>query len=108
MKHALIFGLLLACLQSCMVKDESPTTKVEGFKVVVVDSCEYIEIDEGIFDQRVYSLCHKGNCKFCAQRSAEIKPAKQQRDASNTVSVRGNVGAIIKSDTGVINIKQQF
>ena len=28
-----------------------------------IDSCEYIECDYGMLDQRVYSLTHKGNCK---------------------------------------------
>lgn len=35
----------------------------------VIDSCEYIEYEYGLFDTRVYSFTHKGNCKFCAERN---------------------------------------
>jgi len=41
----------------------------KNYTIKEIDSCEYIECDYGIFDQRVYSLTHKGNCKFCAERS---------------------------------------
>ena len=41
----------------------------DNYTIKVIDSCEYIECDYGIFDQRVYSLTHKGNCKFCKERN---------------------------------------
>ena len=47
----------------------SSETSNGDYVTKVIDSCEYIEYDYGIFDQRVYSLTHKGNCKFCAERS---------------------------------------
>lgn len=47
----------------------STETSNGDYVTKVIDSCEYIEYDYGIFDQRVYSLTHKGNCKFCAERS---------------------------------------
>ena len=50
-------------------KGESSTDTGKSYTIKVIDSCEYIECDYGIFDQRVYSLTHKGNCKFCAERS---------------------------------------
>lgn len=43
----------------------------ENYVIKVIDSCEYIEYDHGIFDQRVYSLTHKGNCKFCEARRSK-------------------------------------
>jgi hypothetical protein len=48
---------------------ESIETKYGDFTIKVIDSCEYIEYDDGIVDQRVYSLTHKGNCKFCIKRN---------------------------------------
>lgn len=33
-----------------------------GYSIRVIDGCEYIECDYGIFDNRVFSLTHKGNC----------------------------------------------
>lgn len=39
----------------------------QGFKVIIVDSCEYINRYEG--GHTGYRFTHKGNCKFCAERS---------------------------------------
>ena len=36
------------------------SSKSLSFETVVIDSCEYI--------RGYYSLAHKGNCKFCAER----------------------------------------
>lgn len=36
------------------------------FKIVVIDSCEYLYTDAGNNGQTVF---HKGNCKFCVERS---------------------------------------
>ena len=42
---------------------------VNDLEIVVLDSCEYILFDR----QRAYAgsggICHKQNCKFCAERS---------------------------------------
>jgi hypothetical protein len=75
MKKLALIIALVAILTSC----ESPVKNVEhttqpnvGYNIVVIDSCEYIEVDYGIFDQRIYSLTHKGNCKFCAERQRKM------------------------------------
>lgn len=64
--------IITACILLLMTSCETPIgqqeTKVDNYTIKVVDSCEYIECDYGIFDQRVYSLTHKGNCKYCASR----------------------------------------
>jgi hypothetical protein len=52
-------------------KGESSVDTGKDYSIKVIDSCEYIECDYGIFDQRVYSLTHKGNCKFCLARNAK-------------------------------------
>lgn len=38
------------------------------YNIVVIDSCEYIEYNSGFGNNHVYSLTHKGNCKFCKLR----------------------------------------
>nr|WP_317632984.1 hypothetical protein [uncultured Flavobacterium sp.] len=54
-------------------KNGSTKTRNGDYITKVIDSCEYIEYDYGIFDQRVYSLTHKGNCKFCVERNLNLK-----------------------------------
>ena len=43
----------------------APVSGISEFEVAVIDSCEYI-VFRGIKEGGV---CHKGNCKFCAERS---------------------------------------
>lgn len=50
--------------------DKSVNTE-KGYSILTIDSCEYIECDYGIFEQRVYSLTHKGNCIYCIQRNQQ-------------------------------------
>ena len=61
-------ALTVACsvllgLSGCQ-RPEGPRTSgaSKNYIVVSIDDCEYIECDYGIFEQRVYSLTHKGNC----------------------------------------------
>ena len=44
-------------------------TKIGDYTIRTIDSCEYIEYEHGVFDQRVYSLTHKGNCRYCKERN---------------------------------------
>lgn len=40
------------------------TTVGNGYSVIVIDGCEYIEYDNGgIASTQVHTLTHKGNCK---------------------------------------------
>jgi hypothetical protein len=69
---AFAYVLLIAiifCGCNLQLENESSETSDDNYVTKVIDGCEYIEYDYGIFDQRVYSLTHKGNCKFCAERS---------------------------------------
>lgn len=71
----LLIGLfsLIACQPSTPSSGDS-SSSYGDFKLRVIDSCEYLEYDSGLVDQRVYSLTHKGNCKFCkARNKATIK-----------------------------------
>ena len=46
-----------------IIKDE------KDLRLIIIDSCEYYEYSNGVFDNHVYSLTHKGNCKYCLQRN---------------------------------------
>jgi len=58
---------------SCKGKSAKPDGQIgsNNYSVKVIDGCEYIECDYGAVDQRVYSLAHKGNCKYCAERNSK-------------------------------------
>jgi hypothetical protein len=52
-------------------KGENIVNTGKDYNIKTIDSCEYIEVDYGFVDNRVYSLTHKGNCKFCLSRHAK-------------------------------------
>lgn len=56
--------LLLFMLTGCP-KPETASREGSGknYNIIVIEECEYIEVDLGVIDNRVYSLTHKGNCK---------------------------------------------
>jgi hypothetical protein len=64
------FFILIACQNESPPLSKDPESfKYGDMKIRVIDSCEYIEYDYGITDDsRVYTLTHKGNCKFCKAR----------------------------------------
>lgn len=61
----LLLTLLFLLLTGCMNPKAPGSTSREygNFDIKQIDGCEYLEYDNGIWDQRVYSLTHKGNCK---------------------------------------------
>ncbi len=60
--------LIVLLLSSCEKKEKNKENYVDGFHIVVVDSCEYI------CTTRVHSgyMAHKGNCRFCAERNRRM------------------------------------
>lgn len=70
-KIGIIFYALLIAIIFCGC--EHPAGQREskdGYSIIGIDSCEYIEVSSMIgTDQGYYSLTHKGNCKYCTQRS---------------------------------------
>ena len=38
------------------------------FEIVVIDSCEYVVFDRKQGYPGAGDICHKQNCKFCAER----------------------------------------
>lgn len=69
-----IIIVLAVFIVGCNPKAPGDTSKESfgDFDIKVIDSCEYIEYDYGFGDQRVYSLTHKGNCKYCLQRNKQV------------------------------------
>jgi hypothetical protein len=66
----MIFYLLLCTVIFCGAcsrgEELKNTNKFEKYDIVIIDSCEYIQwgVSYGYLN-----ITHKGNCKFCAERS---------------------------------------
>jgi len=62
--------ILLLCSCDNKTKEGSFSINTIGdYNIVEIDKCEYIEYDQGLIEYRVYSLTHKGNCKYCKERN---------------------------------------
>ena len=69
-RFAIVLGLV--CLSGCVNdKIEIPNTKISdgdeiyNVKVIVLDGCEYLSINQ---HKTVHCVTHKGNCKYCVAR----------------------------------------
>jgi hypothetical protein len=71
----LLYIILFTTLIGCNPEPEGGSIKTFNgdYVIKVIDSCEYIEYDYGILDNRVYGITHKGNCKFCLERIKKDK-----------------------------------
>ena len=47
---------------SCAYEGGTKTGNIGDYNIKVIDGCEYVELDKGGGESRVYSLTHKGNC----------------------------------------------
>ena len=66
-----LYILLVAFLFcSCNVPSDKEYSKIkqQDFSVITIDSCEYIFMSRMPIGGDM-ALSHKGNCKFCEQRS---------------------------------------
>ena len=53
--------------------------RLNGFNIVVIDSCEYLEKSDAIGYQGYGYFAHKGNCRFCKERrQKELKELVEQ------------------------------
>lgn len=69
-KVTLMFVIIM--LTSCQTPiGESVQSTDKNYTIKTIDGHEYIEYDSGIFDQRVYSLTHKADCKLCKKEKLE-------------------------------------
>ena len=60
--------LILALTAIMMVGCDKSISSVDGYNIVIVDSCEYIR------NRNYYGsvIVHKGNCRFCQQRMRQM------------------------------------
>lgn len=67
---AFAYVLLVAVIFCGCESPSGQRYKKDGYSIVEIDSCEYIEVSSMTgANNGYYSLTHKGNCKFCAERS---------------------------------------
>lgn len=60
--------VLLALTALMMVGCDNSKSSVDGYDIVVIDSCEYIR--NYVASGKV--IVHKGNCRFCQQRLRQM------------------------------------
>lgn len=77
MKKLLLLALLTTMMVGCKENtnnDRNYATDERGYtyEVLVIDSCEYF--------RSTYILTHKGNCKYCLERSKKM--IKEQIDTA--------------------------
>lgn len=67
MKKLLLLALLAMIMAGCVKKGHKGGS-VDGYDIVIVDSCEYI------ISTYNYGgvLAHKGNCRFCTERNRRM------------------------------------
>lgn len=64
MKKIILLALTVFMLVGCGEVNMKKEYIKESGKILVIDSCEYIE--RGVYYGTV--LAHKGNCRFCEER----------------------------------------
>ena len=64
MKKIILLALTALIMVGCERVMETDYHTKEGFRVCIIDSCEYIHMSNG--NGAYYT--HKGNCKFCKER----------------------------------------
>ena len=70
MKKIVLLALTTLVMVGCERVMETDYHTKEGFRVCIIDSCEYIHMSNG--NGAYYT--HKGNCRYCAERrKQEIK-----------------------------------
>ena len=73
MKKVILLILAILAIVSCEYKteaDREEAKRLNGFNIVVIDSCEYIIQNRA----SGYSyFAHKGNCRFCKERREKKK-----------------------------------
>lgn len=82
MKKIIILALTTLIMVGCEYKTEAEIEEVKslnGFNIVVIDSCEYLKRSESAAYAGYGYLAHKGNCRFCVERrKQELKKLVEQ------------------------------
>ena len=71
MKRFKLLWLLVAVIFcACEAPRQNPEQAyVNDLEIIVLDSCEYILFDSPRGTAGIGGICHKQNCKFCAERN---------------------------------------
>ena len=70
MKKTILLALTALMMVGCNDEIDRTTERVQ-FKILQIDSCEYV--------YNVYGFAHKGNCRFCKERrQKELKELIEQ------------------------------
>lgn len=82
MKKIILLALTTLMMVGCKYQTDAEieeAKRLNGFNIVVIDSCEYLQKDECSGYQGYGYLAHKGNCRFCAERrQKELKELVEQ------------------------------
>jgi hypothetical protein len=57
-----IFNLFISCHSSYHLKSKKQTSG-DLFKTITFGNCEYVQVEYGIGESRVFRLIHKESCK---------------------------------------------
>lgn len=72
MKKIILLALAALIMVGCESNAEIEEAKrLNGFNIVVIDSCEYLKRSEASGYAGYGYFAHKGNCRFCKERRQE-------------------------------------
>lgn len=82
MKKIILLALAALMMVGCEYKTDfeiEEAKRLNGFNIVVIDSCEYLEKSDARGHQGYGYFAHKGNCRFCKERrQKELKDLLKQ------------------------------
>ena len=71
MKKIILLALPALMMAGCEYRTDAEIEEAErlnGFNIVVIDSCEYLRKEVTAGYSRYSFMAHKGNCRFCKER----------------------------------------
>lgn len=71
MKKIILLALAALMMVGCEYKTDAEieeAKRLNGFNIVVIDSCEYLKNDDAAGYHGFGYFAHKGNCRFCKER----------------------------------------
>ena len=71
MKKIILLALVTLTMMGCEYKTDAEieeAKRLNGFNIVVIDSCEYLKMSTQSGNLGHGYFAHKGNCRFCAER----------------------------------------
>ena len=87
MKKIILLPFAVLMMTGCEYKTDAEieeAKRLDGFNIVVIDSCEYLKKSVAHGNQGFGYFAHKGNCKFCAERRKQeveelVKQIKKEK-----------------------------